>query len=128
MMRSRMRYDEECGCSRAEAEHGYVLRLFGYFGGPLVLDALLNPLGAIKPPHSAEAIGAWSEETVTQIVRARGTAAAATLEITGQNTMQLIRLAQRQVRGRKSELGSGDDVLNKHFEAALAWFDKSGPQ
>jgi hypothetical protein len=126
MIRSRMRYDEESGCSRAQAEHGYVMRLFAYFGGPLVLDTLMNPFGETKPPENAAEFRAWSEEAVTQIVRAMGTVAAATIEVTCKNTMQLMRLAQRLNRGRKTDSGSGDDVLNKHIEATLAWFEKSG--
>src|SRR4051794_35604225 len=63
MIRRRMRYDEESGCSRAEAERGHVLRLFGYFGGPLVLDSLMNPLGEKKPPENAEQIRAWCEKS-----------------------------------------------------------------
>jgi hypothetical protein len=126
MIRSRTRYDEEGGCSRAEAERGYVMRLFGYFGGPLVIDALVNPLGQITPPENAEEIRAWSEETVTQIVRAMGTEAAVTIEATAKNNMQLIRLALRQIHGRKTELGPSDDVLNKRIEATLACFEKSG--
>jgi hypothetical protein len=126
MIRSRMRYDQESGCSRAEAERGYVMRLFAGFGGPLVLDALMNPLGETKPPENAEEIRAWSEESVTRIVRAMGTAAAATIEITGKKELQLIRLAQRLIRGRKTELGPGDDDLNKRIEATLTWFEKSG--
>jgi hypothetical protein len=93
MIRSRMRYDRESGCSLAEAEHGYVMRLFAYRGGRRVLDALMNPLGEIKPPENAEEIQAWSDEAVTQIVRTMGAAAAATLEVTSKNTMQLLRLA-----------------------------------
>ena len=68
-IRSRMRYDRESGCSLAEAEHGYVMRLFAYFGGGRVLDALMNPIGEIKPPENAEEIPAWSDEAVTQILR-----------------------------------------------------------
>jgi hypothetical protein len=63
---------------------------------------------------------------VTQIVRAVGTAAAATIEVTGKNNMQLIRLAQRLVRGRNTKLGTGDDVLNKRIEDTLTWFETSG--
>ena len=99
MIRNRMRYDEECGCSRAEAERGYVMRLFGYVGGPLVLDALMNPLGATTPPQNADEIRAWSEEAVTHIVRTMGTSAAVTVEVRCQNSMQLVRLAQRLIRG-----------------------------
>ena len=99
MIRNRMRYDEECGCSRAEAERGYVMRLFGYVGGPLVLDALMNPLGATTPPQNADEIRAWSEEAVTHIVRTMGTSAAVTVEVRRQNSMQLVRLAQRLIRG-----------------------------
>jgi hypothetical protein len=126
MIRNRMRHEEENGCSRAEAERGYVMRLFGYFGGPLVLNALINPLADAKPPETAGDIRAWAEDAVTRTVRSLGTAAAATTEVTGKNALQLIRLAQRQNRGRKSESGPGDDVLNKHIAATLAWFDKLG--
>jgi hypothetical protein len=126
MIRRRMRYDEDSGCSRAEAERGYVMRLFGYFGGPLVLDSLMNPLGEKKPPENAEEIRAWCEKSVIQIVHAVGTAAAASIEVTGKNNMQLIRLAQRLIRRRNTELRAGDDDLNKRIEATLSWFDTSG--
>ena len=61
-----------------------------------------------------------------QIVRALGTAAAATIEVAGKNNVQLIRLAQRLSRGRNTESGPRDDVLNKHIEATLSWFEKAG--
>jgi hypothetical protein len=127
MIRSRMRYDRESGCSLAEAEHGYVMRLFAYFGGRRVLDALMNPLGEIKLPENPEEIRAWCDEAVTRIVRTRGTAAAATLEVTSKNTMQLLRLARRRSRGRNSESAPSDDDSNKRIEAALASIDKIRP-
>jgi hypothetical protein len=126
MIRSRMRYDEESGCSRADAERGYVMRLFACFGGPLVLDALTSPLGETKPPENAEEIRAWSDEVITQIVRTRGAAAAATIEVAGKSTMQLIRLALRLSRERNAESGPGDDVLNKRMQATLASCEKLG--
>ncbi len=125
-IQSRIRYDEESGGSRAEAERGYVMRLFAYFGGPLVLDALINPLGETNPPENAEEIRAWSEDAVTQMVRTTGAAAAATVDVAGKNSVQLIRLAQRLIRGRNTEAGPGDDVLNQRIEATLALFKESG--
>ena len=127
MIRSRMRYDEESGCSRAEAERGYVMRLFGYFGGPLVLDALMNPLGETKPPRERRGDPSLVRRgSDTNRSRHWEQRQPRPLRLQARTALQLIRLAQRQIRGRKTESGPGDDVLNKRIEATLAWFEKSG--
>jgi hypothetical protein len=103
------------------------MRLFGYFGGPLVLDALVNPMGEIKPPKMADDVRAWSEESVQKIVRTMGAAAAATIEITDKNHMQLMRLAARLIRGRKTESERDDhNDLNERIQAALDWLKVPG--
>jgi hypothetical protein len=125
MIRIRIRYDEESGCSRAEAARGYVTRMFAFFGGPLVLDALLIPFIGTEPPENTQEVRAWSEQALTQIVRTAGAAAAATIEVTGRNEMQFIRMAQRLARGRNIESGPGNDALIKGIQAAVAWFEEA---
>jgi hypothetical protein len=98
------------------------MRLFGYFGGPLVLDALVNPMGEIKPPQKADDVRAWSEESVQTIILIMGAKAAATVEVTDKNHVQLMRLAYRMIRGRKTESERDNhNDLNERIQAALAW-------
>jgi len=123
-IRGRTRYDEASGCTRADVERGYVMRLFGYCGGARVVDSLVNPLGETKVPENSEEIHAWAVAAVTQIVQTAGTAAAVTIELTDKNKMRFIRLARRLADMRKTESGPSDVVINKHIQAALEWFKK----
>jgi hypothetical protein len=80
----------------SEAERGHVYRLFAYFGGPLVLDALVSGMVSTTMPRRAEDVGGWFEDALNQLVRTSALAAAASLRLNQRNMMQLVRLALRR--------------------------------
>lgn len=45
-------------------------RLFGYYGGPLALEALYAGIGPDNLPRDSDRIDAWFDEVVSSIVRA----------------------------------------------------------
>jgi hypothetical protein len=76
-------------------ERGYVYRLFGYFGGPLALDAVISGSVATTMPRGTEEIDDWFNGALNQIVRTTAAAAAATLRLNKQNMFRVMKLALR---------------------------------
>ena len=77
------------------AQRGFVYRLFAYFGGPLVLDAVVMCLSPHQRPQQDEDASAWFDDATRDIVRSRAAMAASVLAIDGHNIMRLLKLALR---------------------------------
>jgi hypothetical protein len=107
MIRGRLRDEQDWGCSCPQAQQGYAMRLFGYYGGPLVLDALTDAMALTEPPQAASQVPGWFDEVIGRIVNTKAAAAAATIELTNQNAMRLIRMAFR----RRGDAASGENPI-----------------
>ena len=83
------------------ASAAYVLRLFAYFGGPLVLDAMVHRLPATNAPEHKQDVSGWLADALGQLVRANAAAAASTLEMNPKTMVQTIKLAL--ARGQQSQ-------------------------
>jgi hypothetical protein len=81
------------------AQRGFVYKLFAYFGGPLVLDALIACLSPHGKPQCAEDAPEWFADSTREIVRSRAAMAASVLAVDGTNVMRLLKLARRTMRG-----------------------------
>jgi hypothetical protein len=79
----------------SSALRGYVLRLFAYHGGPLVLDAIVNGLVITTLPQRTEDLVGWFDDVLGQLVRSIAAAAASTLELNQKDMMQTVKLAVR---------------------------------
>jgi hypothetical protein len=88
-------------------QRGYLYRLFAYFGGPLVLDAIVNGLGTKTRPQFGDDVGDWFDDALKQIVRSTALAAAHSVQLNERNMMQFIRLAQRKRPARSATRASG---------------------
>ena len=76
-------------------QRGYVLRLFAYYGGPLVLDAVIQGLSHAKMPSRTGDVEPWFEDVLGQLVRTSAAVAAATIAIDRKNIMRLLTLAMK---------------------------------
>ncbi len=76
-------------------QRGFLYKLFGYNGGPLVLEALVSGIGPADMPQRAAGVADWLDESLLQLVRTRATAASAILEVNGGNVMRLLKTAMR---------------------------------
>ena len=61
----------------SDAERGFVYKLFAYYGGPLVLDAVTSGLDSTTLPQHGDDIEGWFNNALRQIVRTSAAAAAA---------------------------------------------------
>jgi hypothetical protein len=94
--------------------------LFGYFGGPLVLDSVISGFSARPIPTTSMEITRWFDNTLQQSLRIRSTVAARLFQINRYNVMRLFEMhtglvqAMEAVRG--GEKGS-PDMLAKIVES-----------
>jgi hypothetical protein len=95
VIRDRMHDDLKYGCSKADAERGYVMRLFAHRGGPFVLDAYINVLGMSHSPLSAKEVARWCKDGLQNAVLTTAAAAAVSFDLTQKNMMQVMKLAVR---------------------------------
>ena len=103
-----------------DEERGFVYRRFGYYGGPLVLDAEISVLGPIEAPQRGENLGAWMDEAFGEIVRTRAALAASSLATGNRDAMRLIRLAVKQNgKAAKDRSEVPDAARAKHMCAVL---------
>lgn len=65
------------------------LKIFAYFGGPLLVDVMIHGLQAGRPLTSRENMGQWFDEHWSMTVRRRSTQAALQVEIDKYNVMEL---------------------------------------
>jgi hypothetical protein len=78
------------------AQRGFVYKLFAYFGGPLILDAVVLSIS----PHDRqdEDASEFFEEATRDIVRSRAAMAASLLVVDGSNVMRLLRNGVDELR------------------------------
>lgn len=50
-------------------QRGFLYRLFGYYGGPDVLDAVIHSIGSTTMPQGREDVAGWLDHAVDQIVQ-----------------------------------------------------------
>jgi hypothetical protein len=109
------------------AQRGYVYRLFGYYGGPLVLDAMIAGLAPDRRMLCGEDIADWFDDAMAQLVRSRAVAAAGILDVDRNNVMRVLKLALSQQRaaastkaGRQTPNNLDDSQLEEHLEAFVS--------
>jgi hypothetical protein len=69
--------------------------LFAYFGGPLVLDALVACLSPHQTPQHVEDASAWFDDALRDAVRTRAATVASVLAIDKHSIMRILKLALR---------------------------------
>ena len=94
------------GSGRPSQQRGYVLRLFAYYGGPLVLDAVIQGFSQAKMPTGVNGVAPWFEDVLGQLVRTSSAAAAATISIDRRNIMPLVKMALKH----GTAVESGDET------------------
>lgn len=114
------------------AQRGYLYRLFGYHGGPLVLDTVIAGLTPGMRPSDRDGTGPWFDDALATLVRSSIAAALGSLEIDQEISMRIMKMAQRLQRAAASRKSGrqagknqrGDDQFEKHVAAFLAGMDK----
>lgn len=106
-------------------QRGYVLRLFAYFGGPLVLDAMLSGLLEANTPPRDSDIDSWFDDALNQLVRTTALAAASAFSLNQRNIIPGLQLAMKN-RSSKGHTGPhpGAD-LDQRVDAALEWLTQA---
>ena len=101
-------------------ERGYVYRLFAFYGGPLVLDAVITGLSPNSIPRLEKNLAAWFDGTLNQLVRTNAAVGAATLRMDQAKLMQMIKLAVRTSEAAGSRGETPNTVLEERVKELLA--------
>jgi hypothetical protein len=91
----RRRYRDSKKGAMTDEQRGYVYRLFGFYGGPLVLDAVISGIGSQAVPRRPEDVEGWFQDELQQIVRISAAAAAAVVPFNERNMMRIMKMALR---------------------------------
>ena len=102
------------------AQRGFLYRLFGFYGGPLVLDALIAGIGGREMPVSAAEVAEWIDNSLQEIVRTRAAMAARVFDVNRNNVITLLKLALPR-KGKKVPLNAADqEEFSRQVEERLA--------
>lgn len=98
------------------------LKLFAYFGGPHLVDILINGLQAGKPLISVDDMPAWVDQAWSMTVRRRSMMAATQFEINKYNVMELFAVHTRIMELERSEdtADKTRSATERHIEAMIA--------
>lgn len=99
----RYRYTPAYRGSVAQPYLDGTLKLFSYFGGPLMADLMITGFQSGKPLVSPDAMGAWFDSFWTTTIRRRSHQAALTCEINRHNVMELFTLHAKIIEIERSE-------------------------
>jgi hypothetical protein len=108
-------------------QRGFLYRLFAYYDGPLVLDAMITSIGNLAAPTDPRDVGQWFDNALRAIVQTRSTAAARLFEINKQNMMQLLKLAMptRPKTKVQGEDASNPEALNRRMFTVLTALEQA---
>lgn len=91
-------------------------KLGAYYGGPMVLEILVNGMNKTAFPRRAEAVPAWLDGAVRSFVQSKGITSLSAMEIYRQNAVPLCELA---LNAHVSEGGSGNIEVEENLRSAL---------
>lgn len=104
-------------------------KLFGYYGGPLVLDVIISGFTRDPFPTQSSEIPRWFDSTIKNLLRSRAATAARIFEVNRFNVMQLFELelaiissdiqAKSLETGVQSPIAKGVEMLLKQAPWAL---------
>lgn len=104
-------------------------KLFGYYGGPLVLDVIISGFTRDPFPTQSSEIPRWLDSTIKNLLRSRAATAARVFEVNRFNVMQLFELelaiissdiqAKSLETGVQSPIAKGVEMLLKQAPWAL---------
>ena len=103
-----------------------LFKLFGYYGGPLILRIVISGFRRGSLPRRREEIGPWFDDTFTTLIKSRSAQAARVFQINKYNVMQLmdiqcgIMVAERSVAQGGPETDVEQNV--KAFMERIPWF------
>lgn len=82
---------------------GYLtsLKLFGYFAGPVILDAIISGFTHDRGPEDIKEVGEFYTDCFTNTIMAKACLAARSLRIDADNVMQLLGLCMKLVEIQK---------------------------
>jgi hypothetical protein len=97
------------------------LKLFSYFGGPYVADAVIGGLQAGRPCPSPDDVSGWFDQTWMNIIRRRSAQAAGQFEINKYNVMQLFETHTRIIEIERSAESqeSQRTAVDRHIQGLL---------
>jgi hypothetical protein len=105
-----------------EHQRNMTYKLFGYFGGQLVLDTIVSGFNRGTLPSRVNEVANWFDVTVKNLIRSRAAAAARVFEVNKFNVMQLFELQLGVITSdlqAKSQQSGPQSPLTKNVAALL---------
>jgi hypothetical protein len=93
-------------------------KLFGYYGGPLVLDIMFGGFAKMPMPERPERTAEWLDTTWSTLLRRKSASAVRHLEINKFNIMQLMEMQLRLIEVAKDSGGS-DTEFERNVQGLL---------
>jgi hypothetical protein len=105
-----------------EHQRNMTYKLFGYFGGPLILDAIISGFNRGTLPTRKTEVAGWFDSTVKNLLRSKAAVAARVFEVNKFNVMQLFEIQLGVITSdlqAKSQQSGPVSPLVKNVQALL---------
>lgn len=109
------RYD-----TTTDHQRDMLYRLFGYFGGPLVLSVIVSGFESRSLPNKTSQLANWFDSAIQTAIRRRAVMEAQRFEVDKFKVMELLNLHANLVNAAKGSGGSGNVDYTKILEAAVS--------
>jgi hypothetical protein len=93
-------------------------KLFGYYGGPYLLDIMFSGFLKVPRPDRPERVDQWMDGTMQTLVRRKALSAARHLDINKFNVMQLLEIQLRIIEAAKDSGGSATEY-ERNIQAVM---------
>lgn len=96
--------------SVTENQQDILFKLFGYYGGPIILKIVISGFRRGSLPRRPEEISPWFDSTFTMLIKSRATQAARVFQINKYNVMQLMEIQCSIMTSERSVLQGGPET------------------
>jgi hypothetical protein len=112
------------GASRTYSRTHYenAFKLGAYYGGPMVLEIMVNGMNKTAFPQRPEAVPAWMDAAVRSFVQSKGVTSLSAIEIYRQNAVPLCELA---LNAHIGDTSGGNIEVEENLRSALSQIEWS---
>lgn len=113
--RSANRYD-----TTTDHQRDLLYKLFGYFGGPVILDVIISGFASRDLPQSAKHVSGWFDRTLKTLIKRRATTEAHRFECDKFKVMELMHIHMSIIAAEKESGGGASTDYEKCISEMLA--------
>jgi len=108
----------------AERQHDCLWKLFGYWGGPLVLDAYIHKFNRPQRPETVDGVGAFNNDCVRHMLGTKALVSAMTMPVNWNTQTEILHLWKElmMLELQAGQAGGGSDAYYQNIDAMVACF------